>query len=136
MRTVSVNPTRINQARLSAGMTQADVAHKLREHGHKANERSIRRWESGQHAPHANIVPALADALGISIDSLYEQVSEAEDDDDEDAALKHLAHKLIDRGQTDLAADLLDRISTMRQRRQKALLDRLRDDERGEVMLP
>lgn len=52
-------------------MTQADVAYRLREHGHKANERSIRRWESGEHAPHANVVPDLAAALGITLDELY-----------------------------------------------------------------
>lgn len=81
MSTTCVNPRQINQARLRAGLTQADVAYRLREHGHKANERSIRRWESGQHAPHANVVPALAEALGVSIDELY-----GDPEDDEEAS--------------------------------------------------
>ncbi len=117
MRTACVNPNRINQARLRAGMTQADVAYKLRERGHKANERSIRRWESGQHAPHANVVPALAEALHVSIDELYS--SEDSDDEGEDeASLRRLAHMAIDRDQPDIASALLDRVRLMKARRE------------------
>ncbi len=113
MRTVCVNAKRINQARLRAGMTQADVAYKLREQGHKANERSIRRWESGQHAPHANVVPALAEALGVSIDALYERSDSDDEEEDEAAVLRRIAHQLIDRGQPDLAADLLGQVKAL-----------------------
>lgn len=121
MRTACVNPHRINQARLHAGMTQADVAYRLREQGHKANERSIRRWESGQHAPHANVVPALADALGITIDELY--TTDGSDDEEEDeAALRRLAHIAIDRDQPDIALVLLDRVKLMKARREDRVL--------------
>lgn len=115
MRTACINPKRINQARLAAAMSQADVAYRLRQHGHKATERSIRRWESGQHAPHANVVPILAEALGISIGSLYEQ-SEDDDEDDEVVVLRRIAHQLIDRGQTDLASDLLGEVQRITNR--------------------
>lgn len=116
MRTLCINPIVVNQARLRAGMTQADVAYKLRERGHKANERSIRRWESGQHAPHANVVPALAEALGITIDDLYASDETAEEEDE--AALRRLAHIAIDKDQPDIASALLDRVRVMKARRE------------------
>ena len=116
MRTSCINPHRVNQARLSAGMTQADVAYRLRERGHKANERSIRRWESGQHAPHANVVPALAEALGVTIDDLY--TSSETDEEEDEAALRRLAHIAIDKDQPDIASVLLDRVKIMKARRE------------------
>jgi len=119
MRTACINPKRINQARLAADMSQADVAYRLRQHGHKATERSIRRWETGQHAPHANIVPVLADALGISIDELYESTGSDDDEEDEAAVFRRIAHQLIDRDQGDIAADLLNEVRLMKARRQE-----------------
>lgn len=116
MRTACVNSNRIYQARLASGQTQADIAFKIRQHGHKANERSIRRWESGQHAPHANVVPALAEALGVSIDSLYER-ADADDEEEDEAALRRLAHMAIDRDQTDLALALLEQVRALGSRR-------------------
>lgn len=118
MRTACVNANRIYQARLESGQTQADIAYKIRRHGHKANERSIRRWESGQHAPHANVVPALAEALGVSIESLYEQ-SDSDDDEEDEAALRRLAHMAIDREQTDIALALLERVKRLTDRRSR-----------------
>lgn len=119
MRTACINPKRINQARLAADMSQADVAYRLRQHGHKATERSIRRWETGQHAPHANIVPVLADALGVSIDELYESTGSDDEEEDEAAVLRRIAHQLIDRDQGDIAADLLNEIRLMKARREE-----------------
>lgn len=116
MRTACVNPDRIYQARLAAKKTQADVAYAIRQHGHKANERSIRRWESGQHAPHANVVPALAEALGVAIDALY-LASESDDEEEDEAALRRLAHVAIDRDQPDMALALLERVKVMSDRR-------------------
>lgn len=123
MRLACIDPKRINQARLRAGMTQADVAYRLRERGHKANERSIRRWESGQHAPHANVVPDLAGVLNVPIEDLYQQNGGAEDDEDEDeAALRRVAHQMIDRGHEDLAAELLGRVVLMKRRSKEDVL--------------
>lgn len=108
MRTASVNPRRIYELRLRAGKTQADIAYAIRQHGHKANERSIRRWESGQHAPHANVVPALAEALGVSIDALYERDEDAaESEEDRVSRLRMLAAELSAQGRHELSADLL-----------------------------
>lgn len=71
MAATAINPHRINQARLAADMSQADVAYRLRQRGHKASERSIRRWETGENTPHANVVPDLAASLGVPISELY-----------------------------------------------------------------
>lgn len=109
MRTACINPKRILEARLRAGLTQDEVAYRLRQRGHKANGRSIRRWESGQHAPHANIVPNLAAVLGVEIEKLYERSESGDDDEEEAAALRRFAHRAIDAGQDDLAMDLLER---------------------------
>lgn len=116
MRTACVNHERIASARSAAKLTQADVAYRIRQHGHKANERSIRRWESGQHAPHANVVPALAEALGVTIDSLYER-SDSDDEEEDEAVLRRLAHIAIDRDQPDLALAMLERVKVMSARR-------------------
>jgi len=97
-------------------MTQEDVAFRLRQRGHKANGRSIRRWESGQHAPHANIVPDLAAVLGVTIEKLYERSESGDDDDEDEAALRRLAHQLIDRKQDDLALQLLERVQAFKSR--------------------
>ncbi len=77
----TVSPNRIYQARLAAGLTQAEVAHRLRSNGlSKVSERSIRRWESGKNTPHANVVPHIARVLSVEIGELY-----GADEDDEEA---------------------------------------------------
>lgn len=116
MRTACVNPGRLLELRTAAKLTQADVAYRIRQHGHKANERSIRRWESGQHAPHANVVPSLAEALGVSIESLYAQEDGADEEEDE-MHLRRVAHVLIDKGEHQMAIDLIGRVKTMNARR-------------------
>lgn len=116
MRTACVNPGRLLELRTAAKLTQADVAYRIRQHGHKANERSIRRWESGQHAPHANVVPSLAEALGVSIESLYAQEDGADEEEDK-MHLRRVAHVLIDKGEHQMAIDLLGRVKVMEARR-------------------
>jgi len=117
MRTACINSQRIYDARLAKDMSQADVAYKLREHGHKATERSIRRWETGVNAPHANVVPALAEALGITIETLYEQDGADDEEEEDETALRRLAHIAIDRDQPDMALALLERVKVMSVRR-------------------
>lgn len=117
MRLLCIDSGGIYKARLAAGLTQADVAYRIRGRGHKATERSIRRWESGAHAPHANVVPALAEALGVSVEALYQGAEDGEEEDE--AALRRLAHRLIDRGADDLAVDLLGRVQRIKERREE-----------------
>jgi transcriptional regulator with XRE-family HTH domain len=88
-----VRADRIHTARLRAGMTQADLAHALRGRGFKTNERSVRNWERGRdnggNVPHADVVPAIAEATGVELSFLFAEDPAA---DDEDAALIDLRH--------------------------------------------
>jgi transcriptional regulator with XRE-family HTH domain len=77
-----LNPARIYQARLRAKLTQDDLAHRLRDHGVKASARYINRWERGVNTPRADVIPVLADALGVAILDLYTPNA----NDDEEAA--------------------------------------------------
>lgn len=73
---MTVSPQRIRQARDAAGLTQAELAHRLRSNGlPKATERSVRRWETGAHTPHANVVPHIARVLGVAITALYDEAA-------------------------------------------------------------
>lgn len=98
-------PSRIYDARLRAGMTQERLAEAVRARGVKATARYIHRWEKGVNAPRSDVVPALAGALGVTIESLY-----GDGDDDEEDALSRLRRvraELVLAGRDDLAADLL-----------------------------
>ena len=74
-----VNGTRIRDARLSAGMTQSDLANEIR-----TSDRNIARWEAGQNQPRISSVAAIAKATGHDIDFF---LTASADDDDEEAAL-------------------------------------------------
>lgn len=116
--TMTFRPRRLAQFRATRGMTQNDVAYELRRrHGMKADQAQIARWESGQHTPRAGVIPAIADVLGVSIDQLY---GDGEDDEEEadaldlvDRAIKALA----DHREYDLAAELQRRVSAEKQMR-------------------
>ena len=114
----AINPKRISEARLRAGLTQADVAVALRQRGHGADSMSVSRWERGQNVPHANIIPDLAAVLGVTIEHLYERTQSGDDDEEDEVALRRIAQELIGRGEDDLAAALHARVRLMRGRRQ------------------
>lgn len=106
-----LSPTRIHQARLSAGLTQEDLAYRLRNQGIKAAARYINRWERGPgrggNSPRADVIPVLAEALGVSIESLYENGDGSdEDEEDDQAAMFRAAYHLDRAGQHTLADDL------------------------------
>jgi transcriptional regulator with XRE-family HTH domain len=105
---LTINPARIVQARHRRGFSQPDVAFRLRERGHKTDTATISRWETGKNTPHGNIIPDLAAVLGVTIDKLYER-SESGDDEEDEAALRRLARTALDRGQDDLALELIER---------------------------
>lgn len=99
MKLASVNPSSVFQARLKSGMTQAEVAHRLRNAGlTKVTERSVRRWETGQNAPHANAIVALAQVLGVTVEDLCG----GEDEDEEaeplsfDSAINALVERIVE----------------------------------------
>ena len=66
---------RIRQARLRAGLTQAELARAT-----KTSERNIVRWETSANAPRMESVAAIARATGHSLDDFLG------DEDDEEAA--------------------------------------------------
>lgn len=75
-----VNGSRIRDARLTAGLTQTDLAHAIR-----TSERNIARWESGQNQPRISSVDAIARATGHDIDFFLSGSEEAEDDEESDS---------------------------------------------------
>ena len=110
MSTTTISPRSINQARLRAGLTQEDVAFRLRQRGHKANGRSIQRWEGGSNVPRANVIPDLAAVLGVTIETLYERSPSGDDDEEEGEpvrVLRAVAAEVSSLGRDDLASDLL-----------------------------
>jgi transcriptional regulator with XRE-family HTH domain len=57
---------RFREARLSAGLTQKDVARVL-----DIRENDIRRWETDRNLPTSARLPEIAVILGVSIDHLF-----------------------------------------------------------------
>lgn len=102
MKTRRLVPGRLSQLRLKAGMTQEDAAHALRRKGFKATGLSISRWERGTHEPRSNVIPALAEVYGVSIDELYGE----DEDEDSETVLQRLAREAADRGDYTTAEDL------------------------------
>ncbi len=56
----------IRALRRERGMTQKELAEQL-----NISDKTVSRWESGVQLPEASLLPALAQILGVSIDSLY-----------------------------------------------------------------
>ncbi len=72
------SPRRLQEARLHKGWSQKQLAHAVGK-----REGDIGRWERGQNEPRANVLAALALALGCSIEFFY---IEGESDEDEKEA--------------------------------------------------
>jgi transcriptional regulator with XRE-family HTH domain len=77
--TLRVNGNRIQQARLEAGMSQAQLAREI-----QTTEKNISRWELGQNQPRVSSIVAIATATGHDI--AFFLTGSAEADDDEEAA--------------------------------------------------
>ncbi len=58
---------KIRALRESAGLTQAELAERI-----GVSEKVVSKWECGETKPSAEVLPALADAFGVSIDALFE----------------------------------------------------------------
>jgi len=84
----ALNPARIENARLAANMSRADLAFAVRDvtNGRlKPTEQTIRRWSQGRHIPREGAIAAIAVATGHEISFFYEQ--DAGGDDEEEAEL-------------------------------------------------
>lgn len=57
---------KIKELRKAANMTQVQLADAL-----GVNQSTVAAWESGEKYPRANILPALAAALGCTVNDLY-----------------------------------------------------------------
>jgi transcriptional regulator with XRE-family HTH domain len=92
---------RLLQARLRAGLTQAELAHRLRLQGYRVDTSAISRWERGAHVPSADILPGLALATRHEIADFF---GDDEGEEEEDltaellAALRPLADLVARRG--------------------------------------
>lgn len=73
-----IDGSRIKQARLTAGMTQSQLARSI-----NTSERNIARWENGPNQPRVSSVAAIAKATGQTID--YFLSPNGSDDDDEES---------------------------------------------------
>lgn len=106
MRVTTFSGPQLYAARLKARMTQEDLAFALRQRtSARTGARTIRRWEIGESTPHSALIPAIAAALGVTVDELYD----ADDDEEADSALlqlRRLKSNLILAGRDDLVADL------------------------------
>ena len=58
---------KIRALRESAGLTQAELAETV-----GVSEKVVSKWECGETKPSAEVLPALADAFGVSIDDLFD----------------------------------------------------------------
>ncbi|MBQ3264808.1 MAG: helix-turn-helix transcriptional regulator [Ruminococcus sp.] len=56
----------IRTLRKERGMTQKELSEKL-----GISDKTVSRWESGVQLPEASLIPALAEVLNVSIDTLY-----------------------------------------------------------------
>ena len=93
---------RIYQARLTAGLTQADLAIRLRALSGgslKTTSSIVSGWENGANLPSAEALGYIAQACGITVDDLYERAAAAagEDDGEEPSVrARRRAHDLLD----------------------------------------
>lgn len=64
-------PDKIKQARLQAGLTQAQLARRA-----ETTEKNIARWENGHNQPRAQHVAAIAAATGHTTDYFFDNESQ------------------------------------------------------------
>lgn len=93
--------SRIREARLSAGMTQATLAHATR-----TRERNIVRWENGHNEPRFEHVAAIARATGKEMSFFTDGLGDDEDEEEDHAVMLRAAYHLDRAGEHSLADDL------------------------------
>lgn len=98
-----VSGSKIREARLQAGLTQAALARAV-----ETSERNIIRWENDQNVPRLKHLSVIAQATGKDI-TFFIEPAEAEDDEEEDPVLRirRIRAELVLHGRDDLAEDLL-----------------------------
>ena len=61
-----MNGTTLKLLRIRANLSQIELAEKL-----NISQGAVTNWECGKSSPRASLMPALAKALGCTIDDLY-----------------------------------------------------------------
>jgi transcriptional regulator with XRE-family HTH domain len=79
---VRVKGSQIREARLSAGMTQAQLARAI-----QTTEKNISRWESDLNQPRVSSVVAIAKATGRDLDFFLTGSAEADEDEETSGAM-------------------------------------------------
>lgn len=74
---VRVDGSKIKEARLEVGMSQAQLARAI-----GTSENNIGRWESSQNQPRIESIAAIANATGHDIDFFLTGSTEAEEDEE------------------------------------------------------
>lgn len=60
----------LKDIRVQAGLNRTKLAEKVSAHGHKVHRTNIGRIERGDHMPSPELLKALADVLGVTVDDL------------------------------------------------------------------
>ncbi len=62
---------RIRAAMDQAGVDALELASRMRDQGQDVSYNTVYQWAIGRRTPHAENMPAIAAALGLSLDELY-----------------------------------------------------------------
>lgn len=90
-------------------ISQATFAEKLGVHWV-----TVSNWERGKGVPSIENLVAIAEATGKPVAFF----TDGDDDEEDEAALRRIAHMLIERHEDDLAIDLLNQVQRMVSRRE------------------
>lgn len=75
---------------------------------------TVSQWERGNASPSIANLAAVAEATGKPVAYFMGD----DDEEEDDLALRRLAHQLVDLGQDTMAIDLLERVRSMKNRRE------------------
>lgn len=103
---MKVSGKRIQQARLAAGLTQAQLARLA-----DTSERNVVRWENNQNVPRMKHLLAVARATGNGLEAFLSPDDAAEEEEDATSRLRRIRAELILAGRDDLADDLRKLVS-------------------------
>lgn len=99
------------------GTSVRALARRMNDGDPESARRSIHRYLIGR-VPSQETRVRIAELLGVAPERLE---PDDEDEEDETAVLRLLAHRLIDRHQDDIAAALLNEVTAMRERRESGV---------------
>lgn len=95
---MTVNPSRIREARLKANLSQDGLARAV-----GTSQRNIVRWEKGHNVPRSEFLAAIAKATGQNIEFFLREDDDT--DDDQRVSMPDTLHKLA-AGFTQLAESM------------------------------